>query len=195
MFYKKYQNSRNSAWEILIDQKVGELPVKVSKLCKNMGIDVILLPTEQLGGDGKCIAIDGRPTILVNSDCSIQRQRFTAAHELGHIVLGHIGKYTLVNREPAPEDNPVEHEANVFASRLLAPAIVLRDLNVQCAEDIVRVCNISYQAAVFRMERLTLLYEREKQFLKERGYSCFGLHPLERKLREQFEEYIKQNRL
>lgn len=195
MDYKKYQNSRNAAWEMLIDQQVCELPVRISKLCRNIGIEVRTYTANELDGDGKCLISDGKPIILVNNDCTLQRQRFTAAHELGHIVHKHVGTRALVNREPSPEDPPEEHEANVFASRLLAPAIVLRDLNVQSAEDIARLCNISRQASEFRWERLKLLYEREKQFMLERGYSCFGLHPLERQVREQFGEYIKRNKL
>lgn len=195
MDYKKYQNSRNAAWEMLIDQQVCELPIRVSKLCKNMGIDVQVYNSDELDGDGKSIFVDDYPKILVNSNSSLQRQRFTAAHELGHIILGHVGKYQLVNREPSENDNHIEHEANVFATRLLAPAIVLRDLNVQSAEDIAHVCNISLRSADFRWERLKLLYERERQFIRERGYSCFGLHPLEREVQSRFAAYIRRNKL
>ncbi len=195
MNYKKYQNSRNAAWKILIDQKVREFPVRVSRICRNMGIEVCLYTPQEGDSDGKSIIIDRRPIILVSDRCSVQRQRFTVAHELGHIVLGHIGKYELVNREPSSEDSPVEHEANVFASRLLAPAIVLRELNIQCAEDIASLCDISYQASEFRWERLKLLYEREQRFLSERGYSCFEINPLEREVKQQFSDYIKKNRL
>lgn len=39
-----------------------------------------------------------------------QRKRFTVAHELGHIMLGHVGHYELINREILPNDNPIEQE-------------------------------------------------------------------------------------
>lgn len=193
MDYKKYQQSRNAAWQILIDMDVTTLPIRISQICKKMGIDVRMFLPEEKGNDGKCIVVDGKPVILVNDQCSIQRQRFTAAHELGHILLGHVGKYELVNREPSAKDNPIEQAANVFASRILAPAIVLRDLNVHSAEDIERLCNISHQAAEFRWERLQKLYDREREFLATRGRSCFGMHPLERRIEEQFADYIFQS--
>lgn len=195
MEYKQYQKSRNAAWQILIDMKVDALPVRISEICKKMGIDVRLYTSTEEGNDGKSIVVDGRPVILVNDACNIQRQRFTAAHELGHIIAGDVGKYQLVNREPSANDNPIEQAANVFASRLLAPAIVLRDLNVHSAEDIERICNISHQAAEFRWERLQKLYDREREFLSARGRSCFGMHPLERQVQAQFADYIKENRL
>lgn len=53
----------------------------------------------------------GRPPImLINSGLSADRQRFTAAHELGHLVM-HVF--------PGPEQ---EKEANTFAAEFLAPA-------------------------------------------------------------------------
>lgn len=41
-------------------------------------------------------------------------------------------------RDPAPTDDPKEQAVNVFAARLLAPAIVLRDIGVTNAEQIAR---------------------------------------------------------
>ncbi|ROQ16081.1 Zn-dependent peptidase ImmA (M78 family) [Rathayibacter sp. PhB93] len=58
---------------------------------------------------------NGRPMMLVNSGLSPDRQRFTIAHELGHLIM-----------HGAPGDEQ-EHEANVFASEFLAPADDIRD--------------------------------------------------------------------
>ncbi len=195
MDYTNYQHSRNAAWKLLLDQGVCELPVRVSELCRNMNIEIRRYVPDEGESDGRSIIIDGRPRILVSKACSPQRARFTAAHELGHILNGDVGKYILVNREPSPDDDPLEQQANVFASRLLAPAIVLRDLGVRSADDIAVICDISHQAAVFRWQRLQLLYEREQQFLRERGHSCFGMHPLERQLQARFADYVKHHRL
>lgn len=69
------------------------------------------------------------------------RRRFTLAHELGHIVLGHTdqGAYE-------------EEEANHFAMHLLCPRPVLRQLEQQsaplCAERIATVCFISVSCAM-----------------------------------------------
>lgn len=104
--------------------------------------------------------VNGGPIILVNKGDSAERQRFTAAHELGHIMLGHVGKYKLVNREPSPNDNPIEQAANVFASRLLAPACVLWGCNIHTADEIAVNCKISRQAAEYRAARMEILYKR-----------------------------------
>lgn len=184
MNYKDYQNSRDAVWELLIRHQVNRLPVKVGAICKQEGIAVrYYRPTDD--SDGYSTIIGNQPVIFVSSATPVPRQRFTCAHELGHIILGHVGKYELVNREPAAGDNPIEQEANVFASRLLAPACVLWGCHVQSADDIMELCGISRQAAEYRMERMRLLYARNK----------FLVSPKERQLYDQFRAYIEEHRL
>ncbi len=182
MNYENYKRSRDLAWEILLHEGIRELPVKVGELCKGMGINVKYYKTPD-SNDGYSIMLD-RPMIFIAQDRPTARQRFTAAHELGHILLGHVGKYELVNREPDPKDNPIEQEANVFASRLLAPACVLWALNARTPKEIAELCEISLKAAEFRAERMELLYRRGK----------FLSSPLERAVHEQFSDFIRGKR-
>lgn len=183
MDYSRYKVSRDLAWRILLQEGVTELPVKITALCKQMGIQVSYFdPVDD--SDGYSTIFLGKPRVFVSRNCSPERQRFTIAHELGHILLGHVGEYELVNREPSPGDNPIEHEANVFASRLLAPACVLWALDAYTAEDIARICRISSQSAAFRAERMEKLKKRGK----------FLTLPLERKLYEQFHNYIQRKK-
>lgn len=200
MDYSKYKQSRNLSWQILIDNNITELPVKISTICKNLGIRIIsyergyeILEVADLLED--CIHSDGitfEGAIFYNEKCSVQRQRFTVAHELGHILQHTKGIY---NREPSATDNPIEHEANVFASRILAPACVLWGLGVKSAEEISRICDISITSAKFRMDRLNLLYERERAFKEQHGKSCFLLSSSERQVYQQFYNYISKNKL
>lgn len=185
MDYRDYQKSRDLAWEVLINEGVRELPVRVTALCRQMGIYVHeFVPEREDMSDGFTMMIHGSPHIFISSACSVQRQRFTAAHELGHVLLGHIGKYQLVNREPSREDSPIEQSANVFAARILAPACVLWALDARTPEQIAKLCQISYQAASFRAERMELLYQRNK----------FLSSPLERSVYQQFAGYIDRMR-
>ena len=39
--YSKYKKSRNLSWEILIRYNVTSLPVKISDICKSMGIRIV----------------------------------------------------------------------------------------------------------------------------------------------------------
>lgn len=179
MNYSSYMNSRDLSWNILIQGNICELPVSIINLCHQLNIKVkYYVPNND--SDGQSLIVKGCPIILVNKNCPNQRKRFTVAHELGHILLGHVGKYELVNREPAPNDNPIEHEANIFASRLLAPACVLWGCKIKNATEISNLCDISKKAADFRMERMKILYQKNK----------FLISPLERQVYKQFYYFI-----
>lgn len=182
MEYKQYISSRDLAWKVLLDGNVRVLPVKVSALCRTLGISMKLYGGGE-GKDGESMILSGQPLILVSKEKPVQRQRFTAAHELGHILLGHVEEGRPAHRGPLPADSPIEREANVFASRLLAPSCVLWGCGVDSAEDIMTLCDISRQAAEFRWQRL--------QALRERGR--FLTSPLERRVYERFEEFIKEH--
>lgn len=183
MDYRDYKVSRDLAWRVLINEGVTDLPVKVGALCRQMGIQMhYYSPVDE--NDGVSTIIDGQAHILISKKCSVERQRFTAAHELGHILLGHVGQYQLVNREPSRGDNPIEQAANVFASRILAPSCVLWALDARTPEEIAALCQISYQAATFRAERMELLYQR----------GMFLAHPLERAVYDQFGAFIRRHR-
>lgn len=76
--------------------------------------------------DGITVGIGEKshPTIYINSDCPDTRQRFTLAHEIGHIVIPwHTG--TVVSHlNPGSDDQDywfMEQEANRFAAELLMP--------------------------------------------------------------------------
>lgn len=183
MNYKDYQNARDSVWQLLIDLGISELPVNTAEVCAELGIKLHYYEPDN-ESDGMSCYINGEPHIFVSSAVSPERRRFTVAHEIGHIVLGHVGKYELVNREPSLTDNPVEQAANVFASRLLAPACVLWGCNVRTADQIQELCKISRTAAEYREERMNELYKRNR----------FLTSPLERKVYSQFETFIIQNK-
>lgn len=186
MDYKNYKFARDLAWKILIHEQICALPVPMFQLCKQMGI-AVKYDDGQLaeGSSGMAVKKCLKYVVIVRRDESPQRQRFTVAHELGHILAGDVGRFKLVNREPSMQDNPVETQANVFASRLLAPACVLWGVGAKSAEDIAKLCDISETAAAFRWQRMQLLYAR----------GIFLTSPLERQVFEQFKEYIDAHKL
>lgn len=169
---------------------IASLPVKTLKIAEHFGIRV--LKNSQAG----CLAPDesgcgivnksGEWTIVYNDNEPRERVRYTIAHELGHILLGHelragFGHY----RKAGGERKPIEEtQADEFAARVLAPACVMWALDVHTADDIAALCGISKQAAQIRAQRMALLRERNK----------FLTSPLERKVFETFQPWIEQQK-
>lgn len=186
-FYARYKNARDAAWQALIDFKVCELPVSLSTICRELNISLLedsqaheLRPTES----GIALIQNGKWYIIFDDTDIRGKQRFTIAHELGHILMGHAlrsGYYTRKSNIVKPSD---ETEADMFAARLLAPACVLWGINAVTAEQIATACDISHSAAAYRAERMDLLRRRGK----------FLTSPLERQVYKQFEIYIQNNR-
>ena len=90
--------------------------VELGSVCRKFGVRVFAVHGKVLDG----IALCGG-TIAVNADKPETRQRFTIAHELGHIILGH-GVGCMVGEQGVGRD---EKEANAFAGSLLIPRIAL----------------------------------------------------------------------
>ena len=196
-----YFDIRDLAWRILLENQISELPVKVTKIAKNHGCYVksyaksepflkeLNLWEQTQKTDAFTLWYENRHLIFYNQENPETRIRFSVAHELGHILIGHkfqtvhSGKITLINREPSNEDKPEEKEANMFASRLLAPACVLNALNAYTPETISYLCNISLQSATFRAERMRKLNDRQLYFTS----------PLEKQVFRLFEKFIQNH--
>lgn len=195
MSYKDYQTARDAAWQILIDCHADRLPVDIRAICRHLGcklytydaghkiINAFKLSEQAEKTDGFTVLYRGVPYIFYSGSVPETRRRFTIAHEIGHIVLGHVGdgRYTIRNREPSPGDSADETQANQFAARILAPACVLNALGAVDAEQISALCGISRQAAEFRAERMKQLRTRGK----------FLSHPLEREVMRQFGPFVR----
>ena len=176
MSYNNYKNARDAAWQCLIDNSISSLPLKLSIICHNHNIDIIKNSDLDINSKarltqnqrGKCVSVDGRFYIIVNDADILPAQRYTIAHELGHLII------------PTSD----EYEAERFAIGILAPACVLWGCNIHSAEDIAKMCNISQASAKIRAERMETLYKRNK----------FLTSPLERQVFDNFSEFIKNNR-
>lgn len=194
MSYDNYKTARDMAWKILLECGIDALPVRPSVICDHYGwvladyhtgaSSIALLGLEELTKqtDGFCAVTKSHAYIFFDSTLPAGRQRFTIAHEVGHLVLGHVtpGGVTTVNREPTPGDNPIERQANQFAARLLAPACVLHELGAITPEAIQQACGLSRQAATYRADRMQELERRNRYYVS----------PLERRVLQQFASHI-----
>lgn len=129
MVEPNYSFARNMARKVIKDYKLAEVPTDLTRVSQKLGLKYIELNDPE-GIDGAIIEIESKPAIaFLNKAKPIQRQRFTLAHELGHIFLKH-SKRDLYDAEDSRDIGeeltdqskpPKEKEADTFASELLIP--------------------------------------------------------------------------
>lgn len=186
--YKLYKDARDASWQCLIRTGAAELPIKVLKIAAFCGVKVAKDSAAQLlkQGVSGCTLLDENGWQIVYRDSESRgRTRFTIAHELGHILLGHeLSDSRGHFRTASDRREPAEKQADEFAARLLAPACVLWALELYEPAEIMRVCDISAEAAGYRAERMNVLRNRGK----------FLTSPLERQVFENFKPWIEQQK-
>ena len=125
--------ARVEARKLLERFQVKSTPVDVERIAYRLGVRIQFAPFD---GDlsGMAYVKDGLPIIGVNSLHHRNRQRFTIAHELGHVCMHrellerkvHLDR-GILRRDSlaATGTDRVEIEANAFASELLVPEALL----------------------------------------------------------------------
>lgn len=116
---------------------------------------------ECFGSDEGCTLFnfDKKRYLIFYNDLNIHykvagRKRWTLAHELGHVLLNHhaINNRTAIFKNNLTDDEYkwMEAEANRFASLLLANPIILYKLNIKNNFDIMKICNLTEEASIYR---------------------------------------------
>ncbi|MEG2118613.1 MAG: ImmA/IrrE family metallo-endopeptidase, partial [Clostridia bacterium] len=115
--YGIYKNVRNAAWQCLLDYRIDALPVDLLTITKAAGI--ILRKNSDVhelsGNESGAAILQGDTWYLIYDDeCIVGRRRFTIAHELGHIFLGHELIDGYHRRTFNPDKPNAESEADMF---------------------------------------------------------------------------------
>jgi len=157
-----------SARQLLARLGIQSAPTPVEKVAKALGAQVRFSPfDDELAG--MVYVKDGVPIIGVNSLHHPNRQRFTIAHELGHLELHremitskvHVDKnFPVLMRDPksATGTELVEIQANQFASELLMPRRLIDQELAGKKFDIDDQGPIEELAKRFRVSRQALEY-------------------------------------
>lgn len=172
-------NARNLAQRSLDVAWDGRLPVDPEALASNLvvrlkrsdgevesiGIVVRQAPgTEMQDASSKAFIerteIGRQYVIVYNKDEITYRNRFAVAHELGHLVLGHLKESsdTLIHHD-FTESTREKELANAFALSLLLPEKMVRWLfpAAKTIQEFAMAFGISIQAATDRVKQLRLL--------------------------------------
>ena len=169
----------------MLDFNIQSLPVDVLSIAEGAGIRVIKNSDVMIlgkGENGKSFC-DGKIWVIIYDDKNpTELSRYTIAHELGHILLGHELIYSPTDAAKGFTSKPrAENQAHMFALRLLCPACVLWALNISSADGIAKLCKVPLFASKQREKRLSELFIKNK----------FLTDPTEKQLFESFSDYIK----
>ena len=145
------------------------LPVKPFEICKKFGWEVLTagqvakkagLPRQAVlsGQDSDVYYWDRQYKIIYNERAYPIRIPYSIAHEIGHIVLGHLVDFeqTRLSRGGLTDAEywVLEREAEIFAAELLMPLPILRALKVFKTEEIMAICKVSRTTAKIRNEEI-----------------------------------------
>jgi Zn-dependent peptidase ImmA (M78 family) len=105
--------------------------------------------------DGIQVSKGDAVAIGYNESQHPHRQRFTVAHEVGHLLLGHTEKNFVLDLK---SKKPEEVEANQFAAELLMPLdMVKKDVqNRIAAKDMASKYNVSEEALWWKLYECNL---------------------------------------
>jgi len=198
--YAKYKDIRNTAWEMLLNFKPNCLPIDINGIAAACNVTVqtyakseeltAACGLESVRDENRAFSVFTDRWYILYDDAD-DAPLFAVAHELAHILLKHPFMRQKVGFFTASYSNfnrdelcllAEEQDANALATRLLAPACILRRLKVCDAETLIWLCGLPFSVAEARAERMAQLVNRDK----------FFLHKDEERVYELFKEFVSQ---
>lgn len=123
-FLNKFGKYKDGISKLKLEEDVFEIDVKaIAEICDIL-IEYSCVESSGFSVNNDTNAEDIKNEISVNQFEPEYRQRFTIAHELGHIILGHKGisyRFSDVSKYKNTIDRMNEVAANKFAAELIMP--------------------------------------------------------------------------
>ncbi|OYX39801.1 hypothetical protein B7Z00_00040 [Candidatus Saccharibacteria bacterium 32-50-10] len=158
----KLAEARHNAKALLKTCGVSQPPVMLNEVVKQLKTEFILtvrgtkdhFPPEIFA----ITYTDESGTIIgYNENASVTRQRFSVAHEIGHLKMGHTHGQSSIDLDSSDND---EMEANAFAVELLMPqAVLAKDIKngIKNPEELARRYQVSPEAMWWRLSKTGLI--------------------------------------
>lgn len=151
--------------EAVVSEFGNDCGLRLDAVAMEMGAKIVEIDSDTYDGVLVRVADTNRGRIGISSRIPVEgRKRFTAAHELGHYVLGH-GSEVIQCRPKEietwdPKVRQDEREANTFAAEVLMPSAVIRPLiartpDFQQVEQIAELCGTSLTSSARRFVELS----------------------------------------
>jgi Zn-dependent peptidase ImmA (M78 family) len=157
-------------------EQIGFDAVDIWQLLDSIGVPVALHEFGDSTGDGLYLWESEEPLIVVNASCRPSRQRFTAAHELGHHEMHRFGHPHLIiaDQNIYGSEDEREQEANAFAAYLLAPDEAIRravgaahgsQITADQVVELMGRFGLSYEATTWRLVNTGVITRAERDVL------------------------------
>jgi len=169
------EDVKNIAHKLRVFWKLGEDAINnVISTLEDNGIKLIQLDSD-INFDGLSGYVNKKyPVIIVNKNVSPERQRFTAFHELGHLVLSF--NDAIVKKEK-------EHYCHQFANEMLIPSSQFiklignkrKDISLQELTPIQIQYGISIDALMYKAKELNIITKNRYKgyFIKKNSLNEF----------------------
>jgi Zn-dependent peptidase ImmA (M78 family) len=133
--------------------------VDVFQVIRTLGIQLLLAPLPPRSLEGAFLRRRGREYVLVNTSSWVTRQRWTAAHELGH--------YFLTDQDglhaDATLDRADDRKANLFAGHFLMDGLTIQGIAAEEGDSVRSVLRtakefeVSLDGAAYHLSDLGLI--------------------------------------
>ncbi len=159
----------------------------VIEVLEDNGVKVIELAEDE-GFDGLSgFANEEIPLIVINGNFPTERKRFTALHELGHLLLS-------FPSDISPKE--IESICNAFASEMLLPAVVLKsklgeirhDISLKELTDIQRQFGISIDDIMASLRELGVISDNRYSVFQKKRSNMADFRALVEKSRVELEK-------
>jgi Zn-dependent peptidase ImmA (M78 family) len=156
--------ARHAAKGLLKSAKIKTVPIEIKRIIgtvkESYDVTVKGVPNDMFSGKGDAMTQvrDDCIFIIYNESKPVVRKRFSVAHELGHLYIGHLHGNSSSDLNSQNFD---EIEANTFAAYLLMPPDLLRkDIKsgIKLPEDLAKKYHVSVDAMWLQL-RITNLYK------------------------------------
>lgn len=143
---------------------IGKGPINnLIEIIEKNGITVQVVDLGTNRVDSRTVLTDNKyPIIVLNKGLLGDRQRFSLAYQLGHLVM-----HTY---RPVDWNVDVGHEANLFAAELLMPEAEMREeynkgITLALLAELKRKWKVSMISLLYRADDLGFLTENQKRYL------------------------------
>jgi Zn-dependent peptidase ImmA (M78 family) len=166
------RKAEREAQQVLAELGIYRIPIPVERIAEQLGATLNYEPFE--GNVSAMLYRDSVRTVIgINANHVHTRQRFSIAHEVGHlrlhpgrpVILDHLVRINFRDETSSMATDQEEIAANAFAAELLMPeALVVREIdrhldlvganNERLINELAQAFDVSREAMGFRLANL-----------------------------------------